>query len=121
MDLLLNNAHDLVIMNNDLVLIDKDSSQGVKQRIKQNLLWFRGEWFLNTIGGVPYFEYFFIKNPNREIIETILKETILSVDKVKEFTKFSLDFETLTRKLIFDFSVKLNNNETINFNESLVI
>ena len=53
-DLLLSSDHDLAIIDFDLQLTT--DQQAIAQRVKQSLLLFKGEWFLDRDLGVPYYE-----------------------------------------------------------------
>ena len=58
---------DLVFENFDLALVS-DVDQ-VAQNLAIRLRFIEGEWFLNIFAGIPYYQYFFIKNPNQIQIE----------------------------------------------------
>lgn len=92
---------DLQFVDGDLVM-----KPDLAQAIGIALRFIRGEWFLNTETGVPYFERFFVKNPNLEHLRAILRETILSVPAVKRIEKLELALETTTRRLTVTFAVE---------------
>lgn len=114
-------THDLTITNGDIALVETATGESIGQRIKQALLFFLGEWYLDVLGGIPYFEVVFIKNPSQSILEAMFKESILTVPGVQEFTKFSLDYDINKRKLDFDFAVIIESGETIEFIEALSV
>ncbi len=100
-------THDIVIENHDLVLV-KDATgdpQQIEQNLKERLLFFKGEWFLDTEHGIPYFTDIMKKNPNIPDVEAILKAEILDVSGVNEITKFKIDFNVSLRKLTVNFIV----------------
>jgi len=88
--------------NYDLPLVD--GIEQISQNLNIRLRFFNGEWYLNTLVGVPYFQYFFIKNPNRIQVETFLKDTIIDTPGVTELTKFASDFDGKTRLFSVNFS-----------------
>ena len=93
---------------NDLLIVDFDSGlvDGVDQ-IAQNLAirlrFIQGEWFLNILAGIPYYTYFFIKNPNQIQVETFLKDEISNTTGVTELTSFSSNFDGSSRKFSVQF------------------
>lgn len=95
----------LLITNGDLVLTQ--GADAVKQHITQRLKMFTGEWFLNLSEGVPYFQNILIKNPNPDVVDGLLKSTILATPGVDELLSFDLDYDAALRKLTVDFSVRV--------------
>lgn len=100
----------------DLIFEDFDFSLvgGVNQ-IAQNLAirlrFIQGEWFLNILAGIPYYQYFFIKNPNQIQVESFLKNEIASTRGVTNITSFSSNFDGIRRKFSVDFGcTTLNGN-----------
>lgn len=100
----------------DLVFEDFDFAYvgGVNQ-IAQNLAirlrFIQGEWFLNILAGVPYYQYFFIKNPNQIQIETFLKDEIANTPGILDITSFSSDFDGKNRKFTVNFGCRsINGN-----------
>lgn len=110
-DLLLDDNHDLVIENFDLTLTLPDELTG--QKIKQALLLFRGEWFLNNSVGLPYFEDILGKNKSLSRIETIFIRAIQSIPEVTSIESFTINFDNETRKVKVDFEVRDNQNNLI--------
>lgn len=96
LDLALNaKSHDLIVNNADLMVID--NAERVAQQIKVQLLTWRGEWFLDTTHGVPYLDYILVKNPSIELIRSIFKEQIMSVDDVSDVVDIEIDYDVKTR------------------------
>jgi hypothetical protein len=100
----LDDNNDLAIENNNLVLID--GSDLVKQLIIQRLKTFLGEWFLDKSVGIPYFQDILIKNPNANVVTTLIKNEILKAEGVIELDSFSTDFNDGARQLSISFSVR---------------
>jgi hypothetical protein len=70
---------DIVIEDGDLRSVDEPQATG--QRIRDRLLTFRGEWFLDLLFGPDYRADVFLKNPNSGHVSAVLKEEILkSID-----------------------------------------
>jgi hypothetical protein len=98
------NTGDLVFEDFDFALV------GAVDQIAQNLAirlrFIQGEWFLNILAGVPYYQYFFIKNPNQIQVETFLKNEISNTDGIIDITSFSSDFDSINRKFKVNFGCR---------------
>ena len=99
-----NKKHDLLLINEDLLLID--NAERVAQQIKIQLSTFLGEWFLNKSHGVPYLERILVKNPNLIIVRQLLINQILLVDDVTKVENMTLDFNRKTRILTVDYTAR---------------
>jgi hypothetical protein len=102
-DLKLDQEGDLMISEFDLRLTN--DSEIVKQRIRQALLTFKGEWFLNTQLGIPYYESILEEKNSLQAIKAILMDAIKKVEGVKELTQFELKYNNDTRLVSINFSV----------------
>lgn len=98
MDLLLDaDTHDLAITVGDLQITADD--QSIRQSLKQRLLLFFGEWFLDTEKGVPYYQFILVKNPNLDVVQALLKDAVLGTPGVLELTAFEFDYAPGNREL----------------------
>ena len=61
-----------------------DGREYAAQKIKQVLSTFRGEWFLDTSVGIPWWEDILTKNPSFELIRGIIRQAILSVPGITD-------------------------------------
>lgn len=93
---------DLAIVDFDATLVD--GIDQIAQNLAIRLRFIFGEWFLNTLAGVPYYQYFFIKNPNQIQVETFLKNEILNTRGVNELTSFSSNFDGFSRNFTVNFA-----------------
>ena len=84
----------------------------VIQKLQIKLRTFLGEYFLDTTIGVPYFEDFLIKNPDLDLIGSLLKKQIYSITEVKQITKFLLQYNNVARQLVVTFAVSLTSGES---------
>lgn len=80
-------SHDLVIENGDLKLLNKEE-RVAQQTLKINLLFFRGEWFLNVEYGVPYFQSIFKKTANKSLVDSIIRGVILKSYNIASINTF---------------------------------
>ena len=111
---LVNNSNTLQISNFDLLLTDSTNFLDyVSQKLRTVLMAVKGEWFLDTDVGLPYFESILVKSPNISYIEDLYKQAILSVDEVTELVSFALQFEPTTRQMQADFKVTIISGETL--------
>lgn len=94
-------VHDLVVVGGNVPLYG-----GLDQRIDCMLRTFRGEWWLDTSIGVPYFEEVLKKNPDMAVVRQAFASVILSVPGVQEVTRLEVKFLRTSRALRVDFEVK---------------
>lgn len=104
MTLKLDTNGDLAIENTRLVLIQ--GADEVRQMLQTRLLTVRGEWFLNLLEGVPYYEDFFKKQVNINIITSVLKKHIRETRGVLKLLEFNIDSITSDRLFSVNFSVQ---------------
>ncbi len=113
-DLLLEGNHDLKIIDFDLQLT-KDE-QIIAQRVKQALLLFKGEWFLDIDAGVPYYENILGQKKDLDTIRAIYVSTIRSVKGVKDLTELNIEYDNNVRTISINFTIidELDNEIIIN-------
>jgi len=103
---------DLDIQVGDILLVS--AHEDVIQHIRQRLLAFRGEWFLDLAEGLPWFEEILGKPQNIETVEALLKERIQGSPGVDELTAFAISpVDTQERAIRVDFSVRMVSGETL--------
>ena len=114
----LDSNNDLHFNNGRLVIISgNDTDEEIAQRLKMRLKLFKGEWFLNSEHGLPYFEDILgSKNLDINIIESILREQILDVKGIKEIIETSIDYDKNDRKIIYFIKAVSINNSIITQN-----
>ena len=95
---------DLLLIENSASLVD-DIDQ-IAQNLAIRLRFIQGEWYLNIFAGIPYYEYFFVKEPNQIQVESFLKEAIANTRGVEEITSFTSDYDGRTRTFSVSFSCK---------------
>lgn len=92
---------DLLLTKGQLTVLHGAAAAAVELRNK--FLFVKGEFFLDTRQGVPYFTYVFIKAPDLALIKSLFTKIILSVQGMTSVDALNLDFDRATRTLNFDF------------------
>ncbi len=91
---------DLDDTNNELALVDGIESVEQDWRVRMQAI--RGEWFLDTRVGIPYFEYVLVKNPINALLRSVFHQASLDTPGIKEITGFTLQLNSSTRELLAD-------------------
>ena len=87
-DFMLDENNDIVISARDISVIANPDA--IAQNVKQRLLMFTNEWFLNLGAGTSWFEDILIKGQRQYIVEDILKARIRDTDGITSLTSFEL-------------------------------
>lgn len=95
---------DLYFKNGDLVIINEVDY--LQQKIGIKLKFFYQEWFLDTTKGIDYFGMVFVKNPNLNAVDNMIKVTILEIEEIIELLKYTSSFNIASR--VFNLSFKVN-------------
>jgi hypothetical protein len=103
LDLKVDNSGELVVTDFDLVKII--NGDAIEQDIRTALRTFKGEYFLNTNVGLPYFQEIFKKGTSPLIIQNRFKTAILARPGVKNFESFEIEIDTALRQLNIEFTV----------------
>lgn len=94
------------LTNNDIVIknftfdITSSEEELIKQKIELRLKRFLGEWFLDVTKGLPFFESILKKNPDLNLINSLIKNEIT---QEATLTSFKSSVNTVTRKIEIDF------------------
>ena len=112
MDILLDfTTHDAVFVNGQTV-VTGERTEVVAQRLLIKLTTFRGEWFLDTEYGVPYWDILG-KKIKKEAVDRIFQQAILEERGVREITFFSSTFTNRVYSMTFRVRVT-SGDETSN-------
>lgn len=93
------NPWDLYFENGDLVIINE--AEYLQQKIGIKLKFFYQEWFLDTTKGIDYFGLVFVKNPNLNAIDNMIKVTILEVNEIIELLEYTSSFNNRILNISF--------------------
>jgi len=97
-------THDLVLIDNDLVMLD--GAERVRQHLDIKLKLWAGEWFMDTEFGTPYLSNILGKQVSLAGSVAALKKSISDVDGVQSITRFEFDFNRSSRNLDVNFDVQ---------------
>lgn len=98
-------SHDLAMVSGSAYLPEK---------VRQRLLTFQGEWWLNPALGVPYYESILgQKNPDLSNIRAVFVDAILGVPGIASISSLSVAFDNATRTYSVTFEAVGDNGETI--------
>lgn len=76
--------------------------EAIAQHLRQRLSSFRGEWFLDTRVGVPYFRDVLGQSPSNRFLRSLFRQVILGTPGVTDVTKLSISVDTGARTLTVD-------------------
>lgn len=96
-------SHDLALTNFDLGTVD--GIDAVRQSLAIRLQFFFGEWFLDTTKGVKLYDFVLIKNPDPNLIASVMKVVILETNDVVNLLEYTQEIDNKTRKLSITFKV----------------
>jgi hypothetical protein len=105
--------NDLQLDSNGRLVFESDEVVAAAVKLKNRFQRFRGEWFLDTREGIPYFEFVFVKNPNLDVIRRIFTEVILSTPPIETLDKLELFYLPGERLLAFEFEARAADGRVI--------
>ncbi len=119
-DLKINTTNGDLEIGDDGDLIIIDGIDAIAQHLRIRFNFFFGEWFLNRLLGVRWFEEVLIKAPDLNVVQSLLRDVILTTPGVLEITRFVIDFDGVTRRLSLDFDANTTEGP-LTFTEDFVI
>lgn len=99
----LDENHDVFLRGGQIALAD--GPDYVVQAIRTRLLLYRGEWWLDTGAGVPWFQEILTKPADVVRTESTLRRTILETPGVTGLISFDLTLDRSRRDLRVEFEV----------------
>jgi hypothetical protein len=97
---------DLALSKEGRMFLRNDKKAVVDQRIRVRVQFFKGEWFLNTEAGTPWFQHILDKGVPDQTIRSVLSQ-VLKVEDVAEILKLTWTIDPKTRRMTVDFDLKL--------------
>ena len=92
---------DVKITDGDLTITNERDS--IVLRISQKLQFFFAEWFLDKTLGIPYFERILVRNPDPALVDSILKQVVLSVDGITRINQWIIEVDRTSREMRLTF------------------
>jgi hypothetical protein len=83
-------TNDLVLDDSSLNIVFTDLDQYITQKIKNRLLFLKGEWFLDVSLGIPYFESVFEKGTDYNFLTLIFRSELLKINGITDILEFEL-------------------------------
>jgi hypothetical protein len=81
-------------------LVFVTDSEAIAQHIRQRLMTWKGEWFLNTDAGIDWTRYILGRAPSeRAIAEAVIKREILQTPGVVEILAWDAEYDASSRGL----------------------
>ena len=77
---------------------DISKTDSIVQAVRIRLLWFFKEWRLGPGHGVPYFEEILVKNPNEAKVRHLIREIVMSVERVTNVLGVGIAVDKKTRQ-----------------------
>ena len=108
-DIKLTAEHDLDLTNAKLTLTDDSNSESLAQRLKIRLAMFKGEWFLDTDFGIPYFQEIFVKGMTKDQLDAIFMAKIRATPSILALSSFSSTLVGASRAYQMQFTVTTTN------------
>ncbi len=81
------------------------------QRLKSKLRFFKGEWFLDTRIGIPFYQSVFVKAPNPIALQAIFRRVVRDDPAVVTLDSLGLELDP-ERKLEVRFSAVILDEDT---------
>lgn len=94
--------NDLKLVAGQLVLVS-DAAEAAAVQLRNRFQFVRGEYFLDTRVGVPYFGFVFVKNPDLLLIRQLFRTVILGTPGIKSVPEITTTFDSSARSLSFSF------------------
>lgn len=113
MDLKLDASGDLELVDGEFSLTS--GAEAIAQELRQRLLFFLGEWFLDVRLGVDYFGTILVKNPNMSRVNQLYRAVIIGTDGIKSIRSLDFDFDSATRALSMEIDAELEDLTTYTF------
>jgi hypothetical protein len=105
-------AGDLALLNGQILLTPSESVATL-QRLKVAFQFFRGEWFLDTRQGVPWYQRILIKGSNERVNRSIFRQIIEKDPGVARLERLRYSLNRSTRELDLDFTARLKSGVTL--------
>lgn len=110
-DLALDDDGDITVSGGDLQLVS--GAEAIVQAVRIRLQFFRGEWFLDTEAGVPYFQDVLVKSPDANVLQALFRNAILETPGVSAVNGLTLTFDRTNRSLSVSYRAETDVGEIV--------
>jgi hypothetical protein len=91
-DILLTDDGDFDMSTGTLVM-----GVSLRDAIRMRLLWFKGEWFLNTDFGLDYFQRILVKKPVISLVTAMFRKCIAETPGVIKVNRIAVEYKQKER------------------------
>lgn len=95
---------DLIVDGTGLHTIGDDANEVIAQSIRTRLGFFKGEWFLDELRGVPWLQSILMKAPDLVAVRATLRATIAATPGVLDVPSLVIAFDAAARSLSVTFT-----------------
>ena len=89
----------------DITFETVDGLESVRQRVRQRLLFQRGEYYVNELDGVPYVGDVLRYQFEPGLAEAVITEAILAVEDVTGVRDVQITFDSRNRRITYQAEV----------------
>ncbi len=101
------NLYNDIEIINGIVSLTSNTVEEVRQKVLIRLSTFRGEWFLDSTVGLPYFQQMLARGATQNLIDGIIRTTISETDGVESLISFTSEIDRKTREYSTQFVVSV--------------
>jgi hypothetical protein len=104
----LNETNDIFFRAGRSAWLKDSEGQGIErvmQSLRCRLNFYTGEWFLDETAGTPWRQQILVKPVNLSLVESIIKNRILTTYGVNNLLRFFMNFTAATRTLDIIFTI----------------
>lgn len=100
---LTSDSHDIYLDDRgDLAMVA--GADCAAQLLGVGLRLFRGEWYLDTEAGIPYYQQVLVNSPKSRVIEALFRQAILSSPEIERLLTFQMTIDRRSRTLSLAFT-----------------
>jgi hypothetical protein len=100
---------DLALRNHSPYWID--GPDYTRQKLSARFKFFKAEWFMNRLEGVPYYEQVFVHNPDLDVVSSLFKRIIVTCPGVISLGRYAMVLDPVKRRGGFAFKAKCDGGE----------
>ena len=90
-------------------------AEAISQRLQIRLKFFRGDWYLNVLEGVPYHDFVLRKRTSPAVRREVFRRAIIGMRGVKQLVSLNVDLDRATRQLQVTGEVVADDLSTVPF------